>query len=398
MQEEYMKQHVIIAGGGPAGLLTALGLGRAGIDVTVLEAGMALNTSPRALVYHWPILPHLEKLGILEDCSRIGFLKQDYAWRLARTGEMIHWSLDCLNDEVEKPFNLHLGQDKLSEIAIAHLEKLPNVRILRGQRVSDFTQDAKGVNVVATAVAQGAVTHHNGDWLIGADGAASTVREKILKLNFFGITWPERFIATNIQYDFERHGYARTTMQVDDELGAIIVKIDDNRFWRVTFMESADLPLEGVEARIDTIFRRLLPREEGYELVAHSPYRMHQRAADTMHVGRVLLVGDAAHITNPTGGLGLTSGMFDSFALVEALTRVIDGGADDTILATYSDDRRRKFLEIASPRASQNKLGVFHSGPGKATDTWVAQMRAIAKDRDRMRTALSFTKQLETRF
>lgn len=393
-----MTRHVIIAGGGPAGLLTALGLGRAGIDVTVLEAGTSPNPSPRALVYHWPILPHLEKLGILDDCSRIGFLKQDYAWRVARTGEMIRWSLDCLDGEVEKPFNLHLGQDKLSEIVIAHLEKLPNVRILWGQQVTDVSQNAWGISARTSAAADGATTSHIGDWLIGADGAASAVREKILKLNFFGITWPERFIATNIQYDFEAHGYARTTMQVDDEFGAIIVKIDDDCFWRVTFMESADLPLEGVEARIDTVFKRLLPGNEGYELVAHSPYRMHQRAADTMRLGRVLLVGDAAHITNPTGGLGLTSGMFDSFALVEALARVIQDGADDAILTAYSNDRRRKFLELASPQASQNKLALFHSGPGKATDTWTERMRAIAKSPDRMRQVLSFTKQLETRF
>lgn len=392
-----MAQNVIIAGGGPAGLLTALGLGLAGVDVTVLEAGTAPNASPRALVYHWPVLPHLEKLGILDDCGRIGFLKQDYAWRMARTGEMIHWSLACLDGVVEKPFNLHLGQDKLAEIAIAHIETLPNVRLLWGRRVTDFSQDAGGVRVTAAAV-DGATEEHEGGWLIGADGAASAIREKILKLNFFGITWPERFIATNIQYDFERYGYARTTMQVDDEIGAIIVKIDDNHLWRVTFMEDVNLPLEGVEGRIDAMFARLLPGNEGYELVAYSPYRMHQRAADTMRAGRVMLVGDAAHITNPTGGLGLTSGMFDSFALVEALNRVIHDGADTSLLGVYSDSRRQKFLELASPRASDNKRLVFHSGPGKATDVWTERARVIAASPDRMREVLSFTRQLETSF
>lgn len=262
-----MTQHVIIAGGGPTGLLTALGLGNAGIKVTVLEAGLEPNSSPRALVYHWPVLPHLEKLGILDDCARIGFLKQDYAWRMAQTGEFIHWSLACLDGEVEKPYNLHLGQDKLAEIATSHLKTLPNVTLVTGQRVKDIVQDAGGVRVIATS-ADDAVHEYSGDWLIGADGAASAVREKILKLNFFGITWPERFIATNIHCDFERYGYARTTMQVDDELGAIIVKIDDDRFWRVTFMEDANLPLDGIEARIDAMFERLLPGNEDYQLVA----------------------------------------------------------------------------------------------------------------------------------
>ncbi|RRH69351.1 FAD-dependent oxidoreductase [Falsigemmobacter faecalis] len=392
-----MSHHVIVAGGGPAGLLTALGLAQAGIAVTVLEAAQAANTSPRAMVYHWPVLPHLERLGILDDCRRIGFLKQDYGWRFAHTGEMIDWSLECLADEVERPFNLHLGQDKLSDIVFGHLAKMSNVTVRMGRKVVDLVQDAGSVTVTVETV-DGERETYEGDYLIGSDGAASVVREKLLKLNFFGVTWPERFIATNIYCDFERHGYRRTTMQVDDEQGAIIVKIDDGRFWRVTFMEDAALPSESIEARIHEKFKTLLPPGESYELVAFSPYRMHQRAADTMQVGRVLLVGDAGHITNPTGGLGLTSGMFDSFAVVETLKRVMLDGAAPGLLKDYSDDRRRKFIELVSPRASQNKLTVFHSAPGKAFDIWTERMREIARNKDLQRGALSFTAGLATQF
>jgi 3-(3-hydroxy-phenyl)propionate hydroxylase/6-hydroxy-3-succinoylpyridine 3-monooxygenase len=296
---------------------------------------------------------------------------------------------------VERPFNLHLGQDKLSEIVSQHLGKLQNVTLAYGTRVTAMHQDAGSVRV--TAMPQdGSPREYVGDWLVAADGASSTLRS-FLRLNFFGITWPERFIATNIQCDFEKYGYARTTMQVDDELGAVIVKLDDDKLWRVTYMEDASLPVESVEQRIPRAFERLLPGGESYELVAYSPYKMHQRAADSMRVGRVMLVGDAGHATNPTGGLGLTSGMFDAFALIEALNRVVHGGADDEILTRYSDDRRRKFIELASPRASQNKLTVFHSGPGKATDAWIERTRAIAASPERMREALSFTRQLESR-
>lgn len=77
-----MTQHVIIAGGGPAGLLTALGLAQAGTRVTVLEALDKLNDSPRALVYHHPVLPYLERLGLLEDCVDAGFTRQGFAWRI----------------------------------------------------------------------------------------------------------------------------------------------------------------------------------------------------------------------------------------------------------------------------------------------------------------------------
>jgi 2-polyprenyl-6-methoxyphenol hydroxylase-like FAD-dependent oxidoreductase len=398
IQEFPMTQHVIVAGGGPTGLLTALGLASAGARVSILEADRVLNTAPRALVYHWPVLPHLERLGILDACIRVGFLKQDYGWRLAHSAEQIEWSLACLSGVVERPFNLHLGQDKLSEVAAMHLAQLTNVVFHRGARVEGATQDAGGVRVSVRDEGSGAVQEIGGEWLVGADGAASIVRQAILATNFFGITWPERFIATNMRYDFERFGYARTTMQLDDELGAVIVKIDDDRLWRVTYMESAALPLETLEARVHAMYHRLLPEDSGYELLAYSPYRMHQRCADTMRAGRVLLVGDAAHVTNPTGGLGLTGGMFDAFALAEALNRVIHEGADVAILNRYSNDRRRIFLEIVSPRATQNKLNVFHSGPGRATDALVARLRETAASPEKMREALSFTTQLESRF
>ena len=90
--------------------------------------------------------------------------------------------------------------------------------------------------------------------------------------------------------------------------------------------------------------------------------------------------------------------MFDSFALVEALNRVIHDEADGEILTRYSDDRRCKFSELVSPRASQNTLTVFHSGPCKATDAWIERTRAIAASGDRVREAVSFTRQLESRF
>ena len=64
-----MTQHVIIAGAGPTGLLTAIGLAKAGTRVTILEAEAQLNDSPRALVYHYPVLPYLEKMGLLQEAS-----------------------------------------------------------------------------------------------------------------------------------------------------------------------------------------------------------------------------------------------------------------------------------------------------------------------------------------
>jgi 3-(3-hydroxy-phenyl)propionate hydroxylase/6-hydroxy-3-succinoylpyridine 3-monooxygenase len=165
-------------------------------------------------------------------------------------------------------------------------------------------------------------------WMIGADGAGSTVRQQ-LGLAFEGMTWPERFIATNVFFDFERYGYARSTFLIDDQHGAVIALIDRSGLWRCTYMEDSTVPEESFLERLPAVYRAILPGADDYKVDRASPYRMHQRSATRYRVGRVVLAGDAAHATNPTGGLGLTTGLFDSFALYPVLTAIILDGATD---------------------------------------------------------------------
>jgi 2-polyprenyl-6-methoxyphenol hydroxylase-like FAD-dependent oxidoreductase len=153
-----------------------------------------------------------------------------------------------------------------------------------------------------------------------------------------------------------------------------------------------------LEQRIDKVFAELLPDRREYKVVAFSPYRMHQRVTDRMYQGRVILVGDAAHVTNPTGGLGLTGGMFDSFALVEALSRIINEGVSHDILDYYDRDRRQKFIELVSPQATRNLENLYHLLPGQRRDEWISKTREIAGNRDDMRRALLFHEQMRTNY
>ncbi|PLW69872.1 FAD-dependent oxidoreductase [Pseudohalioglobus lutimaris] len=390
-----MTQHVIIAGGGPAGLLTALGLAQAGTRVTVVEALDKLNDSPRALVYHHPVLPYLERLGLLEDCVKAGFTRQGFAWRIHSSEEMIYWSMDCLDDSTPHPYALHLHQGLLSDIAAKHLERLPNAHIERSTRCVGCVEHSGGVTVeVDGPNGKGAI---EGDYLVAADGAASSIRKDILGLNFFGITWPMRYIATNTRIDLSSLNFPDTTMQLDDKHGAVLCRIDESQLWRVTFMEDPDLPEEEIPERIAAMFVNHLP-DIPYELDDYAPYRMHQRVADRMRVGRVLLVGDSAHVTNPTGGLGLTGGMFDAFALTEALNRVLHDGADENLLEYYETDRRRIFTELVSPRASDNLRRLYYSQPGQQKDDCIEWFRKVSKDKDLMRQEFQFTEKMETKF
>jgi 2-polyprenyl-6-methoxyphenol hydroxylase-like FAD-dependent oxidoreductase len=387
-------EDVIIIGGGPVGFINAVGLAQAGVRVSVIEAEPQIINSPRAAVYFWSVLGGLERLGILEEAEAAGVRKQDYTYLVRRTGERIVYSMDILKGHTPHPYNLHLGQHLLAEIAMRRLKTFSNATVRFGTRLQKLHQDADGVTLsVAT---ERETEELRARWVIGADGAGSTVR-RLLGLSFNGTTWPERFVATNVYYDFERHDYARATFVIDDRFGAVIAILNNEGLWRCTYMEDATLPEETFLERLPHAYEAILPGQGPYELERASPYRMHQRSAQRYRVGRVVLAGDAAHVTNPTGGLGLTSGLIDSYALYPALTAVVLERADEEVLDRYAAARRDTFVNRVSPQATANKQLIYHAnGGGRKLEEGLASLRRLATDPEFLWQRLMFTKSLET--
>lgn len=376
---------VIVAGAGPVGLATALGLARSGIEVKVLEREAQVSHSPRALAYLFPVFSGFDRLGVLEDLLREGFKVNGMNFVIFDSGEQIHHDLDPVVGHVDFPFNTHLGQDQVSRILLRHLSALPNVEICYNTEVLGLEQDDDGVTVKLSR--SGERDNERAGWLVGADGASSAVRRH-LGLGFEGSTWPDRFIATNIKYDFESHGFKPANWVVDPTYGAIVAKINDAGLWRYTYRESADLPAETYESRIPEHLAQALPGHGSYELMQSAPYKMHQRSAESFRVGRVLLAGDAAHVTNPTGGLGLMGGFLDAFVLHEVLAAVIAGIADDSVLSVYACERQRVFRDVVSPAATENKKIVFDLADQQRRTRILAGLRDLATDPDKRRVRL----------
>lgn len=378
---------VVVVGGGPVGLLTALKLGKAGIRVVVLEAESGVSPSPRAVAYMPPTAAALDRFGLLEDIRKRAVWCPDFAYRHGN-GELIakmDWSV--LAQDTQYPYMLLLGQNHVSNIIAQHLRALPNVEIRWNHKVEEVDQDDAYVTIQTSS--PGGTSRLRARWLAATDGARSTVRQKV-GLTFDGSTWTERLVATNVFYDFSLHGYSRANFVHDPVDWAVVVQLDKTGLWRVCYGEDASLSDAEVRQRIPERFKRLLPgapTPDQYRIDHLNPYRVHQRCAAEFRRGRVILAGDAAHATNPMGGLGLSGGVLDAEHLAEALIAVIKNGASTKTLDEYSIDRRKVFLEFTSPTATANFTWMKESDPAqRARD--VAMFQHAGADRTVMRQFL----------
>ncbi|GGX95597.1 FAD-dependent oxidoreductase [Massilia dura] len=352
-------KRVVVVGAGPAGLFTAFGLARLGAHVTVIDAAVGINDSPRANVYLHSTIKALDNVGLLDDAKEIAALGHAFQMHFPLSGNVGTMDFRLL-EGLTYPFTLHFGQNRLAELILRHFLAFDGTAMRWNTRFIGAEQSADAVQLSVEVDGVGATM--DADWVIGADGARSSVR-KALGIEFEGFTWPDTFMATNLYFDFEKYGYAASNMVAAGEDWHVIAKIDDQHLWRIAYGEDSDLSEEQRLARIRERYRNFLPRNASFELERANSYRVHQRSANTYRKGRVLLAGDAAHATNPIGGMGFTSGVQDAQALVRALGQLWNNEAGDDVLDFYAEERRRVFLEVANPTAIDHKRRTQRTDP-----------------------------------
>lgn len=368
-------RQVIVVGAGPTGLATALGLAKKGIQVSVVDRDDEIGTAPRALIHLYPTLDGFEALGIREDVEKRGLLAPGFNFVVWETMETIPVNHDPVKGIVRFPYAVSLGQDEITEVLLDHLRREPSAEVILGTALVGIEQAQHSVTGVFTTT--DGELRLAADWLVGADGADSAVR-KLCGSGFDGMTWPDRFVATNVRGPFETIGFADANMIMDPVYGAILLRIGNTGTWRFTYRESGDLPIETYAERIPEQLRGFTRGQIDVEVLASSPYRMHQRCADDLRHGRVLLAGDAAHITNPTGGLGLTAGFHDAFSLSETLGAVVTGVVPEELLTAWAAERRAAFVERVSPAATANKQLLFDGFDPLLRERSYRQLRFVA--------------------
>lgn len=359
------EERVFIAGAGPVGLVAAARLVANGIPVTVFEAGDDLATQSRASTFHPSTLDMLDDLGAAKALEAQGLRAPNLQYRCSQEGLIVRFDFGDIADLTRHPYRLQCEQWRLTRILLDQLSGDPNFEMVFSTEVVDCAQDADGVTVTLRT---GTITRQrSGLWLIGADGAGSNVRSA-LGIEFEGFTWPDRFLVLSTGFDFFQaiEDLDPVSYVADPEQWYFALKIPS--LWRMMFPISADFT---DEAALDPDYGqrcldRVVPGAGPFDIAHRTLYRVHQRVAKSFRQGRVFLAGDAAHINNPLGGMGMNGGIHDALNLTTALTDVWRGEADVSLLDRYDRQRRGVTMEAVQVQTIQNKRDLEASdGPGQ---------------------------------
>ena len=342
-----MPRSVIVVGAGPVGMTAATALAQIGFEVTVLEAAPQVSREWRASTFHPPTLEHLERLGVTDEMLSAGLRADKYQIRDRKRGMVAEFGYGALAADTKYPFRLQLEQYKLVEILQRKLEGLDNATIRLGHRVTGVNEIAGGVSVEVATTA--GTTSLRADYLIGADGASSEVR-KLLNIGFHGWTYEQRFLLISSDIAFQDHiqDLCYVNYIADPDEFVMLLKIPD--IWRVLVPvpPSMSEKVATDPARMRGVIEGIIGKRVDWEttsLPQHQLYRVHQRVADTFRAGRVLLMGDAAHVNSPIGGFGLNSGIHDALDLALRFEGAADGSSrEEPDLDQYAQTRREVAL------------------------------------------------------
>ncbi|MCA3108414.1 MAG: FAD-dependent oxidoreductase [bacterium] len=376
------ERHVLISGGGPTGVVAALACAQRGFRVTLIEAASEIDDNPRAATTHPSTLEYIDRLGFVDEfidkglvCRYFQFWDRDTQTRVAQ------FDHEILRDETKFPFAVQTEQHKLVQMLLPKIRAFPGCSAELGTEVVDAVQDEHKVTV--TVRRDGELSKIDCDWLVAADGGRSTIRKQ-LDIPFEGFTFPERFTVLTTVHDFERSlGCCYRNYLAGSEEWAMIFKVagDDMKGrWRAV-MPTRESETDAQALADESVLGRIqgLDRSCTLDDVVHRKiYNVHQRIAAKFRVGRIYLAGDASHLNNPIGGLGLNCGIHDAMELVDTL-EAARAGAGEERLDRYQRRRRTLNAEFIQEQTINNKKRLEEKDPA-ARQRRLDELRATEAD------------------
>ncbi|MCI2419004.1 FAD-dependent monooxygenase [Saccharopolyspora sp. K220] len=347
--------NVLVVGAGPAGLALACGLREHDVPVRVIDQAAGPATTSRANILHGRGVEVLNRLGALGDLSdraqhaiSISYYVADKRLATVSFGKIEGKQLSALL----------VSQAEIEAVLRQRLAEL-GCNVEWGRELTGLAQQPDGV----TATLQDGELH--ADYLAGCDGAHSTVR-KLSGIDFPGVPLIDQWLLADVRvdWDLDRTG-SSGWFHRDGLFFAMPMRSAENDTWRLM----ADVrPTDGEQPDVVDQLQQLLPERTGRtdakirDVAWTSTFRIHRRLADRYREGRVLLVGDAAHIHSPFGGQGMNTGIGDAENLAWKLALVAQGRADAALLDTYQAERRPLAEDVVRNTTANTKL-MLADGP-----------------------------------
>jgi 2-polyprenyl-6-methoxyphenol hydroxylase-like FAD-dependent oxidoreductase len=375
---------VVIAGGGPTGLMLAAELTLAGVDVAIVERRTNQDlVGSRAGGLHARTIEVFDQRGIANR-----FLAEG---QTAQVAGFAHIPLDISDFPTRHPYGLGLWQNKIERVLAGWATEL-GVAIQYGREVSGMTQDETGVDL---HMADGGVLR--GSYLVGCDGGRSLIR-KTAGIDFPG--WDptiscliaEAEVAQVPELGVRRdekgvHAFGRLEYEVRD--GKVVFSDEGP----VSILVTEQHVVDGGEPTLSDL-KTALHAVYGTDYGIHSPAWISRftdvtRQAASYRAGRVLLAGDAAHIHAPVGGQGLNIGVQDAVNLGWKLAQVVKGLSSDELLDTYHDERHPVAARVLRTTMAQMPLIGATNDRIKALHETVTELLGMDEPRKRFAAMMS---------
>jgi 2-polyprenyl-6-methoxyphenol hydroxylase-like FAD-dependent oxidoreductase len=329
---------ILIAGAGPVGLTLALALHRRGIKAIVLEKREGLSTASRASTFHPPTLDALDSLGVLAALLPSGVRVDRILWRRADTGAAASIDLGILAGETGFPFRWHREQHALTAALLA---ALPPGTVRFNEGVAGCAQDEAAV-VLTTATG----ARFQAPYAVGCDGSSGALRGLAgiaAETNDYAHRVLRLLTPRDLRADVP--GLDGLGYLYDASASCSLLRMPE--VWRLIFRippemsDSAAMAEDHARARI----ARFLPALGDLPISGRDVYGVKRAMALSYRAGRVLLAGDAAHLTNTRGGMNMNAGIHDAMTLAASFANGSDAALDQ-----WAATRLRVVREALLPR------------------------------------------------
>ena len=324
---------VAIVGTGPTGLVLAHFLAQAGVRTWLIEKASSTVDEARAVSIDDESLRSLQTMGMLERF--LPMLVQSYGVHYYSWRNRLFAKVEPTSTEYGHPKRNAFRQQQLVALLREGLQAYPHVQLRFGHELVQFTQSDAGVQLQVQH--QGQLQTMRCQWLVGCDGGRSTVRQH-LGIEWMGSTYAQQWLIADLIGRSSSFRHTRT--YCDPQRPAIRLPGPQSTV-RYEFMLKPGETAESVlsDSNVRAWIAQREPTDADLTILRKVVYTFHARIATNWRVNRVLLAGDAAHLTPPFAGQGMNSGVRDASNLAWKLAAVVHGQAQTSLLDTYQQER-----------------------------------------------------------